>query len=988
MASAEPQTDSWSQIEESALEAFGSAINRQAPGLVAVIKSSLRYSHVDHGQRQIVIDRRAFILALTAVGVQETPSMGYGNTATWFAAWLRTKSRTPEQALSPSVLTATDQVLGAFNDKLEVIISTSMKAVLPVAVQYAQSTVSRSIADLRHVVAAMMNPARTDWPEFSDFGWTPQPADIADFRKELYASIEGGKEPSESMDAWKAILIGGAQPKPPPKESSDVSGFTSDRPTGTAGAGGDPLGIEPDVQAFARLICLEEATPPLSIGLFGGWGSGKSTFMERLELAIDKLCQREAARRSSDPAPAPAPAAAASPPPLRFISRAVQVRFNAWHFADANLWASLTAEFFDQLRSGGFSRQGSEMHSRLVERVNAYVHSLSATLDASRSALADGERALVKAQKARDQAAKDAETAVGEVLSQTLVDAVGAAYEKHRTELAKIARAAGSDNPAQEIDEFIKVAKEVQTLPGQIRTVLTAVFARGWSAAVFLVGAAVALLALLTLLGGSSFTKISGIIVGLTGAAAALAPAVRIVSGIVSTTAQFADKLDQVSADRIKTVVAKEAELNAAVKEAQARRAAVDRATHALVRYIDPKGAPNPPRLLRYVLEDDPDTKALEQEIGIISRARRLFQAVDTIVKTERATRAGGNSGDAEVPDRIILYIDDLDRCTHAQVYAVLQAIHLLLAFELFVVVVGVDVNWIQESLESEVGMADYEGRPLTDDLKKEIDAQRRKRAIAYLEKIFQLPFWLRPLSVDGSRGGSYGEYVRQLLAANVAQGPQPNPPAVAGAAVAGAGASGQAAAAQAALTGPLGLAAKAREDGAGLEDALATIQLTQDEVNFLAGAEIGRLAAKEPRAVKRLVNVYRIVRARMNGDELDALLGRSGQPVAYPILVLLAAIETGQPLEVADAFYDGLRGLGPQELLDEAALPVVIPTPAPKSDPKSGKELIQKAHQLCSALAPALQSVRGLRGGGPIAAGECLTLARDLRRYSFNRYQ
>ncbi|WP_165922019.1 P-loop NTPase fold protein [Rhizobium azibense] len=36
------------------------------------------------------------------------------------------------------------------------------------------------------------------------------------------------------------------------------------------------------MKAFARLICLEEAEPPLSIGVFGGWGSGKSTFMQLL----------------------------------------------------------------------------------------------------------------------------------------------------------------------------------------------------------------------------------------------------------------------------------------------------------------------------------------------------------------------------------------------------------------------------------------------------------------------------------------------------------------------------------------------------------------------------------------------------------------------------------------------------------------------------------------------------------------------------------
>ncbi len=101
------------------------------------------------------------------------------------------------------------------------------------------------------------------------------------------------------------------------------------------------------------------------------------------------------------------------------------------------------------------------------------------------------------------------------------------------------------------------------------------------------------------------------------------------------------------------------------------------------------------------MLEDDPDTKALERDIGLISRTRRLFQAVDDIARDMRRQRrtpgyAGREGADLETPERIVIYIDDLDRCSETKVYEVLQAIHLLLAFDLFVVVVGVDVGWVR----------------------------------------------------------------------------------------------------------------------------------------------------------------------------------------------------------------------------------------------------------------------------------------------------
>jgi hypothetical protein len=48
-------------------------------------------------------------------------------------------------------------------------------------------------------------------------------------------------------------------------------------------------------------------------------------------------------------------------------------------------------------------------------------------------------------------------------------------------------------------------------------------------------------------------------------------------------------------------------------------------------------------------------------------------------------------TADAKIPNRVVLYIDDLDRCPPGKVLQVLEAVHLLLAFQQFVVVVAVD---------------------------------------------------------------------------------------------------------------------------------------------------------------------------------------------------------------------------------------------------------------------------------------------------------
>jgi hypothetical protein len=91
-----------------------------------------------------------------------------------------------------------------------------------------------------------------------------------------------------------------------------------------------------------------------------------------------------------------------------------------------------------------------------------------------------------------------------------------------------------------------------------------------------------------------------------------------------------------------------------------------------------------------------------------------------------------------------VLYIDDLDRCRPRQVIEVLQAVHLLLALDLFVVVVGVDPRWLVRSLreqypgtlEAEPGPGAAAAPPGGADLAGAVPTD-------YLQKIFNIPFTL-----------------------------------------------------------------------------------------------------------------------------------------------------------------------------------------------------------------------------------------------------
>ena len=105
-----------------------------------------------------------------------------------------------------------------------------------------------------------------------------------------------------------------------------LPGYRSD-----SGAGVDLLGRQGEAVAIADLVTARSARPPLAVGVFGQWGEGKSQFLDLVETAVLARATR------------------VGPGDAVTHSAVRQVRFNAWHYAEADLWASLVAELFAQL---------------------------------------------------------------------------------------------------------------------------------------------------------------------------------------------------------------------------------------------------------------------------------------------------------------------------------------------------------------------------------------------------------------------------------------------------------------------------------------------------------------------------------------------------------------------------------------------------------------------------------------------------------------
>ena len=231
----------------------------------------------------------------------------------------------------------------------------------------------------------------------------------------------------DNLELWETE-IEAIQPhpdlRPPEAERRSDTHYVRDDPVKTLAE--DRLGLASEVRALAEVICLREPGPPLAIGLFGDWGSGKSTYMNLVEAAIEELTGRmkndEQAREL-------------------FIEGVVHIKFNAWHYNDADLWSSLTSEFFRQLRIGGYAGRAQDDYSALVRKVAARVATAEAAADEESKALENNRTEASNLKKELAKLEREEAALPGETLFKTAKKVVAelSAKKKRRSSMGFLA---------------------------------------------------------------------------------------------------------------------------------------------------------------------------------------------------------------------------------------------------------------------------------------------------------------------------------------------------------------------------------------------------------------------------------------------------------------------------------------------------------------------------------------------------------------------
>ena len=428
----------------------------------------------------------------------------------------------------------------------------------------------------------------------------------------------------------------------------------------------DLIGVEKFVNAFSYLIAARTMQPPLAVGLFGHWGSGKTFLMRSIQRRVDQITRgaRESERAQAE---------------IGVYKRVVQIEFNAWHYVEGNLWASLVDHIFANLRTS-VEERGSELDRRRkaitrqlvstrqeqrvlaqrIKRLGALRKEKQSTVNSLES---EQRRRLQEAEKLRMQ-----DVAAVVTLDTQDIQAVDAALSKVGIEFGQ-----------QSAADAAHSLEDARTIVVDGNTILAPMRQYGWRWA--------ALLAVIVL--------VAPVISGLMDVFKLSVPTqiLSSIAALLSSTAFVANKGARWTGQALKEIETAHTRVRKRVEQAsadQARRIAtlkqeidvLDRKLADALRDRDKADSEigdlqekfnnlTPGKLLAEFLEQRSTSGDYRKYLGLTALIRRDFEELSRLVALNNAallSPAPSPEGGAADFNRVVLYVDDLDRCKSSQI--------------------------------------------------------------------------------------------------------------------------------------------------------------------------------------------------------------------------------------------------------------------------------------------------------------------------------
>jgi len=501
-----------------------------------------------------------------------------------------------------------------------------------------------------------------------------------------------------------------------PRRPATFASFSSDAVDPEA----DYIGVGLEADAFAYLIASKALAPPLAIGLFGDWGSGKSFLMSKIRRRMNDLTGLAAKPGNTD---------------VQIWGNVAEIEFNAWQYVETDLWAALLHHIFGKLTPQQRAKMSeldqrrttsdTEVEKRAkaaadatarVQKLKSEAERLSAVTSAAGAALEktqhDVERLrdplVTEKLTTRDQARLGQQVAAGAALLGPDALDLFSAYRRVSTALGK---------PAWRQPKYWTLRRLVITALCLVLVPLVALWVQWWTSSSF---------ATLTT---SLAALLPALVVAMRGAAKI---AEQQEHDVETAQREVDEKLQSVVEaarkdrdDLVKELSAVQGELATAIDDST-------RAQREHQELVQEREAITPGRLYTEFLSARGSSDDYRKRLGLVTT---IHEDLEKLAKLTEEYNAGPGTEKGNPPNRIVLYIDDLDRCPPERVVEVLEAVHLLLAFKLFVVVVAVDTRWLTHALAKAL--------PLSGNSQASAGAPT---AMDYVEKIFQIPFWVEKL--------------------------------------------------------------------------------------------------------------------------------------------------------------------------------------------------------------------------------------------------
>jgi hypothetical protein len=669
-----------------------------------------------------------------------------------------------------------------------------------------------------------------------------------------------------------------------------VSGFSAD--TRGEKEQKDLIGIGAEVDAFAYLIAAKALQPPMAIGLFGDWGAGKSFFMEALRERIHKI--------TADAQHSGLPQSRISV--HKYIA---QIEFNAWHYVEGELWASLVEHIFRNLKTGS-----DDPPDLLQERQKVLIDKLESArqeqklIQATKRKL---ENQLSETKARVDQLKVQREIALKNLNEMKAIDILQAVKltEEEKKAISGPLNDLGFTEAYNSVAEFQQAVDQLHTVLERGNALTTPLRERGWKWAVGLIivafiGPVISLILsqlkdvpVLTN-GLASFSAFLG---GLT---IMLKQGTFWLSGALAKVETAQQQLDAkrraVEANYADRIAKAEQQYNQKVEEHEKAKEEEKEKARQIEELEKELKQLTPGRVLLDFISERVGSQDYRKYLGVAALIRNDFEQLSKLIVDNFTDFV--KTDDGVVPDkptheihRIVLYIDDLDRCPPDRVVKVLQAVHLLLAFPLFVVVVAVDARWLSQSL-----MTHYQNLLTTDHLRDGLEKSEEFGQQAspqdYLEKIFQIPFWVRPLPEKARMRIVQGLVEESLVPASseTTVSSQEHPAVAQESGNDGQNVNGD---------GKISVVHwESSERRRPLDQEVRTdlkppsLDIQPIELQFMEG--LRSLLGETPRSVKRFVNIYRLIKA-VSLDQSTSFV--KDEPFAdFKQVLFLLAVLTGLP--------------------------------------------------------------------------------------------